>query len=165
MAVRVDAARLREVRAALGLTQAQMAEAIGLSGTDPARTIRNWEAGETITGPAQLAIAYLGQGALDATMQRVVPEFVEGADLGDNPAAEQREFIVRLWRPRFVATVLSAEMPVPTGAVWAWIERDIERLVAGLWIDDPAAPPGFDVQALVERAANFYQLRSLDSLA
>lgn len=157
-------ARVRAIRGALGLNQGEFARAARLTGDDPARTVRRWEAGDTpVSGIAGLAIEYLGQGALDDTMRAIVPEYVDGTGLCEGPA-DGREIVIRLWRPRFVAAVVAADVKLPPGAAWAWIERGVERLVTTMWIDDPDAPPGFDRRALLERAASLYQARTLDDV-
>lgn len=51
----VKAARLQ-----LGMTQQQLADALGLVGDDAVRTVRRWEAGErAVGGPAAQCIRYL----------------------------------------------------------------------------------------------------------
>jgi DNA-binding transcriptional regulator YiaG len=51
----VKAARLQ-----LGMTQAQLAAALGLVGDDAVRTVRRWEAGDrAIGGPAAQCLRYL----------------------------------------------------------------------------------------------------------
>jgi len=163
MSVKIDAERLKEIRSALGLSQEEMARAIGLGGTNPDRTLRLWEAGQTITGPAQTAIAYLGQGALDDAMKKIVPEFLAASPLPET--AGGREYVIRLWRPRFLAVVMPAAAPIAKGTRWAWIEPRVERLAVAMWIDDPEAPPGFDARELVERAASLFQAQTLDDFA
>jgi DNA (cytosine-5)-methyltransferase 1 len=52
-------ADLKSARKSLGLTQTQMADALGL-GPNGRRTVRRWESGETpISGPAQVAISLM----------------------------------------------------------------------------------------------------------
>lgn len=51
----VKAARLQ-----LGMTQAQLAHALGLVGDDAVRTVRRWESGDrAIGGPAAQCLRYL----------------------------------------------------------------------------------------------------------
>jgi transcriptional regulator with XRE-family HTH domain len=58
----VTPAELRAARQKLGLTQAQLGEALRLRGTRDgrARVVRQWEAGERqISGPVEIAIEHL----------------------------------------------------------------------------------------------------------
>jgi len=53
--------QIRQVRRALGLSQAELAKVLRMS-PDSGRTIRRWESGETpITGPASLALEMLAE--------------------------------------------------------------------------------------------------------
>lgn len=156
--------RLRmALSAAVGrhLSQADIGAAFGLAASSADRTVRNWETGEP-SGPAAVAMTYLAQGALDDAMREVIPEFVHAGALPDGDT--HPELVIRLWWPRFVAVVLSAEVPPPEGARWVWIERGVERLVAALWIDDPAALGSADPDGLLQRAAVLLQEATLDAI-
>jgi DNA-binding transcriptional regulator YiaG len=60
----VDADELKAIRSQMGLTQAELANRLGLSHKD---TVRAWEAGKTpIAGPAALALRLI-VGLADAT--------------------------------------------------------------------------------------------------
>lgn len=51
---------IRAARLQLGMTQEQLANALGIIGKDAARTVRNWENGRrTISPPAAQCIRYL----------------------------------------------------------------------------------------------------------
>jgi DNA-binding transcriptional regulator YiaG len=51
---------VKAVRLQLGMTQAQLAAAMGLVGDDAVRTVRRWEAGDrAIGGPAAQCLRYL----------------------------------------------------------------------------------------------------------
>jgi DNA-binding transcriptional regulator YiaG len=51
---------VRAARQQLGLTQEQLANALGIAGKDAARTVRNWENGRrAISPPAAQCIRYL----------------------------------------------------------------------------------------------------------
>jgi len=159
----LDLALLRRaLSAAAGrpISQADLGRALGLAEANADRTVRRWEEGEP-SGPASVALAYLAQGALDEAMRRIVPEYVQASALPDDEAGP--ELVLRLWWPRFIGVVLSAEVDPPEGAKWAWIERGVERLVAALWIDDPALF-GADPAALLRRGAALFQEASLDSI-
>jgi DNA-binding transcriptional regulator YiaG len=50
-------ADLRAARKRLGMTQAQLGRALRLSGGDPGRAVRMWEAGDRrISGPVEIAV-------------------------------------------------------------------------------------------------------------
>jgi DNA-binding transcriptional regulator YiaG len=52
--------QVKAARRQLGMTQAQMAAALGLVGDDAVRTVRRWEAGDrAIGGPAAQCLRYL----------------------------------------------------------------------------------------------------------
>lgn len=52
--------QLKSIRLDLGLTQSEFGRVLGLSGADPSRTVRLWEAGSRpISGPVQLCLAYI----------------------------------------------------------------------------------------------------------
>lgn len=56
--------QLRALRTKLGLSQADLARELYLTGTDPARTIRRWENEEVeITGPARKAFELIARNA------------------------------------------------------------------------------------------------------
>lgn len=56
----MTAAELLAHRRALGLSQPQLARALGLKGDNGARTVRRWESGDqAITGPVALAVRFL----------------------------------------------------------------------------------------------------------
>lgn len=147
----------RRIRRALKLTQPQLAGILGLSEANGDRTVRAWEDGQKeVTGPASVALDYLAQGALDDTMRAVIPEYVAGEGLPEG----EWELVIRLHAPRFLAAVLSAEIPPPVE--WAWIEPGVERLAVLMWIDPPDLVA--DPQQLIQRAAALFQEYSLDAL-
>ena len=149
----------RLIRRQLRLTQAQLATVLGLAAENGDRTVRAWEDGtKRVTGPAAVALAYMSQGALDDVMRQIVPEYVQAEGLGDD---DQPELVIRLWTPRFVAAVVSAE--VEFDGPQAWIEPDVEKLCLVMWID----PPGLskrDPTELLAEAASRFQEYSLDAL-
>jgi hypothetical protein len=97
-----------------------------------------------------VALTYLQQGALDEVMQRVIPEHVLASAAEDND--DFPELLIRLHRPRFIAAIVSAEA-IPPDAEFVWIAEGIEALVVAMWIDNPAAPPGWNATDLLRRAA------------
>ena len=149
----------RHIRRALKLTQPEMAAELGLAADNGDRTIRAWEDGsKRVAGPAAVALAYMAQGALDDVMRQVLPEYIHGEGL-ENP--EQPEFVIRLWTPRFIAVVVSAE--VKFEGMQVWIEPDVEKLCLALWIDPPSLSKRKPIELLAEAASRF-QEHSLDSL-
>lgn len=53
-------AEFREARRALGLSQKGMAQALRMSPSNGARSIRNWETdGNTVPGPVQVAVGFM----------------------------------------------------------------------------------------------------------
>lgn len=56
----MTAEEVKLARLHLGMTQSQLADALGLVGADATRTVRRWEAGErAIGGPAAQCLRYL----------------------------------------------------------------------------------------------------------
>lgn len=151
----------RALSAAAGrhVSQTDLGRALGLAEVNSRRTVARWEEGRP-SGPAAIAMTYLAQGCLDEVMRQIVPEYVEATALPDGQAGP--ELVIRLWWPRFVGAVLSAEVE-PPGDDWAWIEPGVERLAVAMWIDDPTLF-GADAEALVRRGAALFQERSLDAL-
>lgn len=50
---------LKQIRSELGMTQAELGGHLRISGRDPGRTVRKWEAGDrAIQGPVVVALAY-----------------------------------------------------------------------------------------------------------
>jgi hypothetical protein len=139
-------------------SQQELGEALGLAQGSARKTIERWEA-EGPTGPAGIALTYLGQGALDDELKRVVPEYAFGPGLGDGGSG--REIIVRLWWPRFIGVVLEGH--VPTTLDSAWIEDEVERLAVAMWIDDPNLPGAPDPIEWVRRAATLIQIETQDA--
>ncbi|HXV25224.1 MAG TPA: hypothetical protein VED46_13305 [Alphaproteobacteria bacterium] len=95
----------------------------------------------------------MAQGALDETMQRVIPEVVFAEAIPD--PRTHRELVVRL---RFIAVVIEEPLEdfepiVPIGAEGEW-------LAVALWIDDPA---GFDRKELLQRAAAAFEIYTAES--
>lgn len=71
-------AELREIRGHLGLSQAQMAERLGLGPVSGRNTIRAWERGtRPIPGPAQMAVKAMAVALSRVTMPA---RFIEDAD-------------------------------------------------------------------------------------
>lgn len=149
-------ADVREARKALGLTQSDLAIALGLSPANGRVTVSNWETDDgpkQITGPAELALTYLVQGALDDTMGAVLTEHAFAVSEAD------QEMILRLHRPRFIAAVTDRRasgcdaMEGPTG----------EWLNIVMWIDDPTAPPGWEADDLLRRALAAWELHTQDA--
>lgn len=142
-------AEIREARRALGLTQADLAAALGIAARE---TVLGWETGKKpITGPAARLLTYMTQGCLDDRMKAILPEhaFADGGPV---------ELVYRNWRPRFVAAVTDAPMTDdamqgPTG----------EWLNVILWIDDPTAPPGWDADDLLRRAVTALEVYTQDA--
>ena len=145
-------AEFKSARRALGLSAEGMARTLGVSA---GRTIRKWESGENdIPGPAIVAVTYMMQGVPDATIRSVLPEHL----IGDDAEGEiDREILVRLHRPRFVAWVLdrqpSAEIDSIETFPGSW-------LAVGLWIDDPA---GFEVAELLFIDSSSIEIYTADS--
>ncbi len=155
------------IRAALSdaagrrIDQPEFASALGLEGPNRRKTVQRWES-DGPSGPAGVAMTYLAQGALDASMKRVVPEHVFGGGLGEGGAGY--DTIVRLWWPRFVAIALPASVPLTDEQQFVWLERDVERLVVALWIDDPSAFGGGEEISYLRRAATLAQEETIDSI-
>lgn len=63
---------VKDARQALGMTQQQLADALGLTGPYAKDTVRNWESGKRpISGPAATCIRYLLKfGLLDNPQQK-----------------------------------------------------------------------------------------------
>lgn len=148
---------IREIRAALGLTQTELAHALGFEGLNARSTINRAEHDKvSLSGSASLALTYLAQGALDETMASVIPEWVMGgAHDGAGP-----ELLIHLRRPRFIGLVTDGaitpdldQIAGPTGEV----------ITVAMWIDDPTARPGFDVPALLRRASAALEVYTQDS--
>lgn len=55
----MDGAGLIAARHTLGLTSAALGRALGLEGRDPGQSIRLWETGRAIPGPARVALRYM----------------------------------------------------------------------------------------------------------
>ncbi len=140
------------------VSQRKLGVALGLSAANADRTVRNWEENAP-SGPASVALTYLAQGVLDDVMKNVVPEFLSASPLGAENG--DLEFVVRLWWPRFIGVVLSAEI-TPPGA-WAWVEPEVERLALLVAIDDAAAFGG-DWEPFLRRGASAFQIHTLDAL-
>ncbi|HET8612990.1 MAG TPA: hypothetical protein VFL92_09520 [Sphingomonas sp.] len=150
---------VRAIRAALGLTQDELAEALGFSGPTRRKTIQRAEddsGAQPLSGPASVALTYLAQGALDETMQRVLPEHVAAVDCegGD------QDLLIRLWRPRFIGVITegrpAADRDAMEGEAGEWLS-------VAMWIDDPAAPPGWNVDDLLHRALAAWEIYTQDS--
>lgn len=166
----MNPAEVKSIRQAIGRTlgrpiagpaafsQQELGEALGLSENSARKTMERWEK-EGPTGPAGIALTYLGQGALDDELKRVVPEYAFGPGLGDGGSG--REIIVRLWWPRFIGVVLEGH--VPTTLDSAWIEDEVERLAVAMWIDDPNLPGAPDPIEWVRRAATLIQIETQDA--
>jgi len=145
-------ATVRRLRAALGLQQAELAQAMGIAARE---TVSNWErdgSPKTITGPAARLLTYMAQGALDATMASALTEHAFAV------TEAGAELVYRNHRPRFIAAVTDR----PAG-------DDVIEVVPGewlsvaLWIDDPTAPPGWNVDDLLRRAATAWEVYTQDS--
>lgn len=52
-------ADLKAARAALGMNAAALGRALELEGKDPGRSVRLWESGKPIPGPARVAVRYM----------------------------------------------------------------------------------------------------------
>lgn len=55
----MSGAELIGARVALGMTAAALGRALGLQDRDPGRTVRLWEEGRPIPGPARVAVRYM----------------------------------------------------------------------------------------------------------
>lgn len=146
--------QVKGIRRALNLSQRELGQALGLTHENADRVVRRWESGQqAITGPAAVALAYLGQGALDDTMKSLIPEHVVAADaLGEIG----HELVIRLWRPRCLAIV--TEQPFGQAAP---VDGGVEYLSVAMWIDDPAR---FNEKEILGRMAAAFSAYTADSL-
>jgi len=146
--------QIREIRSALNLSQRELGQDLGLTPDNADRVVRRWESGQqAITGPSAVALAYLGQGALDDTMKSLIPEHVVAADaLGEIG----HELVIRLWRPRCLAIV--TEQPFGQAVP---VDGGVEYLSVALWIDDPAR---FNARDILGRMAAAFSAYTADSL-
>lgn len=142
------------------LSQGAFGEMLGLSPGNARKTIERWET-EGPTGPGGVAIAYLGQGAPDDDMKRVLPEFVVGAGMGEGGL--EHDYVIRLWWPRFVAVALPAQIQVENDD-WIWIVENVERFVVALWMDNPDAPGAPDRSGYLRRAASLLEIETQDAM-
>lgn len=150
----------REMRRALGLSQGDLGRMLGLSQANPDRGIRKMEDTHP-SGPAAVAISYMAQGALDETMQQLIPEYVLAHAMPEDSG--YRELVIRLWYPRFIALVatpsdleaLDADVPVIELAGGA------EGLALVMQID-PARPDD-DMDRLLHEAASHFEIYTQDS--
>jgi hypothetical protein len=67
-------ADLKKARKLLGLTAAGLGRRLELEGKDPGRTVRLWEGGRPIPGPARVAIGYMLAEGVRSSLQEAVQQ-------------------------------------------------------------------------------------------
>lgn len=115
----------------------QMAAVLELSPDNDARTYRRYES-EGPSGPAVVALRYMAQGLAGLYPDLGIPQFVCGRGIHTPLSGPSDKFIVRLWWPRFVATIVMRS----TGGdgvdeVDDFVIDDQRSLRVVQWIDDP----------------------------
>jgi hypothetical protein len=147
----IDAGYLKSVQTALAAgtikgrySDADMARLLGLENP---RSLRRWKTGDrAISGPAKVLLRYMMQGAVDEMDAVIMPEHLIANDAADEIAGD---FIIRLWRPRFLGYWSDDEIPGLEGRIDR-IETPAGYLYVPFWIDDPL---GFCVGDLLRKAA------------
>lgn len=145
-------AEFKNIRKTLGLSARRFADLIGYADD---RTIRRIETGDSsVSRTTEKLLTYIMQGHLDAPMREAIPEH-----LVCTPAREiqGREFVMRMYAPRFLAAV--TEQPVP-GLESIALAGGAEHLGIVMWIDEPFEA---DAQELLRRAATDLEIYTQDA--
>ena len=144
-------AAFKNIRKTLGLSARRFAALIGY---DDVRTIQRIEAGDRgIPGAVEKLLTYIMQGHLDETMREAIPEHLVCAPARDR---DGREFVMRMYAPRFLAAVTETSI---SGLESIEIAPG-EHLNVVMWIDEPFEA---DVDDLLRRAATDFEIYTQDS--
>lgn len=147
--------KIETIRRALGVSMAQMAQAVGLSGINAADHLREMERGnKPVSGPMQIVLKYMQQSVeidesaelADLTM-RVLPRFLDCSNLADD--GDGVEIIMHTRWPRFYGLLIDDieaedQAVLENGGVTV-IEMDEQAGLGYLiviFIDNPITDPG-----------------------
>jgi transcriptional regulator with XRE-family HTH domain len=151
----VNGRDLRTIRRLMGLSQPEFGQLLGLAPTNADRMVRRWE-DSAPTGPAAVAAAYIAPGVLDDTMKPVTPEYVIANPIPPSPGGADREMVIRLWYPRFLAVVVENEILHPDLEAVPIPGDEETSLAVAMWMDPVAQD--VDTRALLARGAAAYQI-------
>lgn len=108
--------QINELRRALGLSESDMAAALGLTGSNAADHLREMERGtKSVTGPMSIVLGYMMQavefeGATESDMlMDVLPRFLDCSNLEEEEDVDGVEIIMHTRWPRFYGLVLDAD--------------------------------------------------------